>query len=153
MLKIGTLRPFGINNVFLRFGGNSSAKIDIEWWIALIFVIYNRNFMSKINLTTFDSSTHRITHSPPPPQTNISARSSHSRKQIWTEFRLFWEKWSERGLNWSIKVWFSAKVAYLSTCPEYENGTFIPAETLDNLKAKLWKSLIFGPILVWFYHK
>ena len=49
MLKIGTLRPFGINNVFLRFGGNSSAKIDIEWWIALIFVIYNRNFMSKIS--------------------------------------------------------------------------------------------------------
>ena len=43
-------------------------------------------------------------------------------------------------------------MAYLSTCPEYENGTFIPAETLDNLKAKLWKSLIFGPILVWFYH-
>ena len=60
------------------------------------------------------------------------------------------------------KVWidqqtfdFSAKVAYLNTCPEYKYGTYIPAWTLDNLKiVKLWKrvwfSQIFGPILVWF---
>ena len=46
-------------------------------------------------------------------------------------------------------------LAYLTTCPEYEYGTFIPSGTLDNLKVvKLWKRvwfyLIFGPILVWF---
>ena len=25
-------------------------------------------------------------------------------------------------------------LAYLTTCPEYEDGTFIPSGTLDNLK-------------------
>ena len=47
------------------------------------------------------------------------------------------------------------KVAYLTTCPEYKHGTFIPAGKLGNLKVvKLWKKvwfyLIFGPILVGF---
>ena len=76
--------------------------------------------------------------------------------RTWSEFGLFFLKSGPK------KVWisqqksdFSVKVAYLTTCPEYEYETFIPEGMLDNLKVvKLWKRvwfyLIFGPILVWF---
>ena len=74
-----------------------------------------------------------------------------------SEFGLFffWKRGPKKVWIGQQKSDFSAKVAYLTICPEYEYGTIIPAGTLDNLKVvKLWKRvwfyLIFGPILVWF---
>ena len=53
--------------------------------------------------------------------------------RTWSEFGIILEKRSEKGIGHQ-KSDFSAKVAYLTTCPEYEYGTFIPAGALGKLK-------------------
>ena len=67
----------------------------------------------------------------------------------WPDLVRIWNYFGKevRKRNWSSKVDFSAKVAYLTTCPEYEYGIFISAGTLGNLKVvKLWKRVY----LIWF---
>ena len=129
----------------------------------------------KNQLTSFHSYTLQVhsTHLNPvqPLSTpfNPSRQSDMSREAVlpimvrigrtWSEFGPFWENWSEKGLNWWPKVWFSPKLTYLTTHPEFDYQTFIlgmntwqarGSQVVKLFAKRVWFYLIFGPILVWF---